>query len=96
MHTELETLVLTLQQQPTREPAMPVTVSNSHTYPPIHNLPVRDLIHQKLASYNSLKCEGDQNAFFIGDLGEVYRQHLRWKALLPRIEPFFGKNMHSS
>ncbi|KAG0272427.1 hypothetical protein BGZ95_011828 [Linnemannia exigua] len=31
------------------------------------------------------------NAFYIADLGEVYRQHLRWKSLLPRIEPFFGK-----
>lgn len=30
------------------------------------------------------------NALFVGDLGEVYRQHVRWKALLPRVEPFYA------
>jgi hypothetical protein len=27
----------------------------------------------------------------VADLGEVYRQHLRWKRNLPRIKPFYGK-----
>jgi hypothetical protein len=27
----------------------------------------------------------------VADLGEVYRQHLRWKRNLPRVKPFYGK-----
>ena len=29
--------------------------------------------------------------FYIGDLEELRRQHLKWKTLLPRVEPFYGK-----
>jgi len=37
------------------------------------------------------KCEaGGEDAFFVADLGEIYRQHMRWKVNLPRIEPFYG------
>ncbi|WPH03627.1 Hypothetical protein R9X50_00651000 [Acrodontium crateriforme] len=36
-------------------------------------------------------CEpGDEDAFFVADLGDVYRQHLRWKKNLPRITPHFA------
>lgn len=56
----------------------------------IHNLSIEQVIKDKLASM--VQDDPDQgNAFFVGDLGEVYRQHLRWKAHLPRIEPFFGE-----
>lgn len=37
-------------------------------------------------------CEaGDEDTFFVADLGEVYRQHMRWKKNLPRVKPFYGK-----
>jgi ornithine decarboxylase len=37
-------------------------------------------------------CEvGDEDAFFVADLGEVYRQHLRWKKNLGRVKPHYGK-----
>ena len=37
-------------------------------------------------------CEpGDEDTFFIADLGEVYRQHMRWKLNLPRVKPFYGE-----
>ena len=37
-------------------------------------------------------CEvGDEDAFFVADLGEVYRQHLRWKLHLPRVKPHYGQ-----
>lgn len=55
----------------------------------IHNLSIEQVIKDKLASMVQDPDQG--NAFFVGDLGEVYRQHLRWKAHLPRIEPFFGE-----
>ncbi|RDW64839.1 ornithine decarboxylase [Coleophoma cylindrospora] len=36
-------------------------------------------------------CEpGDEDAFFVADLGEVYRQHMRWKKNLPRVKPFYA------
>jgi ornithine decarboxylase len=33
---------------------------------------------------------GDEDAFFVADLGEVYRQHLRWKLNLGRVKPHYG------
>ena len=32
----------------------------------------------------------DEISFEVIDLGEVYRQHVRWKATLPRIQPYYG------
>ena len=34
---------------------------------------------------------GDEDTFFVADLGEVYRQHMRWKKNLPRVKPFYGE-----
>jgi ornithine decarboxylase len=31
-----------------------------------------------------------EKAFFVCDLAQVYRQHLRWKMFLPEIQPFYG------
>ena len=31
-----------------------------------------------------------EQAFFVADLGQVYRQHQRWKSCLPEIHPFYG------
>lgn len=40
-------------------------------------------------------CEpGDEDTFFVADLGEVYRQHMRWKANLPRVKPFYGMSSY--
>ena len=33
---------------------------------------------------------GDEDAFFVSDMGEVYRQHLRWKMNLKRVKPHYG------
>jgi len=36
-------------------------------------------------------CEvGDEDAFFVADLGEVYRQHMRWKMHLNRVKPHYA------
>lgn len=44
---------------------------------------VRDIDHES--------CEaGEEDAFFVADMGEVYRQHLRWKMNLKRVKPFYG------
>ncbi|KAJ7577639.1 ornithine decarboxylase [Mycena floridula] len=31
-----------------------------------------------------------EKAFFVGDISQVYRQHLRWKACLPEVQPFYA------
>lgn len=33
---------------------------------------------------------GEEDAFFVADMGEVYRQHLRWKMNLKRVRPHYG------
>ncbi|KAF2142228.1 uncharacterized protein K452DRAFT_298209 [Aplosporella prunicola CBS 121167] len=36
-------------------------------------------------------CEaGEEDAFFVADMGEVYRQHLRWKMNLKRVKPHYA------
>ena len=36
-------------------------------------------------------CEaGEEDAFFVADMGDVYRQHLRWKKHLKRVKPHYG------
>ncbi|KAI9495027.1 ornithine decarboxylase [Zychaea mexicana] len=86
MHTELETAVL-LDQAPQTKLFDKQPMQDK----PVYTRSVKEVIKDKLDAMSVQKWELDQeNAFFVGDLGEVYRQHLRWKALLPRIEPFFA------
>src|SRR5690606_16488907 len=47
---------------------------------------------ERIEEIDQDNCEpGGEDAFFVADLGEVYRQHMRWKKNLPRVEPFYGK-----
>lgn len=49
-------------------------------------------LHQRVAAIDHEVCEpGDEDTFYVADLGEVYRQYLRWKKNLPRIKPFYGE-----
>lgn len=48
-------------------------------------------LRQRVESVDHELCEVDeQDAFFVADLGEVYRQHMRWKKNLARVKPFYG------
>ncbi|KAF9403944.1 hypothetical protein BGZ94_004446 [Podila epigama] len=59
--------------------------------PQVHTLPIENMLQARLASFDPESDDAEaENAFYVADMGEVYRQHLRWKALLPRIEPFFA------
>lgn len=52
---------------------------------------IGDALRQRVESIDHESCEpGDEDTFFVGDLGEVYRQHMRWKKNLPRVKPFYG------
>ncbi|KAJ3219786.1 Antizyme inhibitor 1 [Dinochytrium kinnereticum] len=50
---------------------------------------VEEILRSRVAS--SPDCDPEaEDAFFVSDLGEVARQHLRWRTCLPRIEPFYA------
>jgi len=59
------------------------------------NIPKRligDALKERVENIDQDVCEaGDEDTFFVADLGEVYRQHMRWKLNLPRVKPFYGK-----
>ena len=53
---------------------------------------VFDLLKKKIAEIDTDNCEpGEEDAFYVADLGEVYRQHRRWKMNLRNVKPFYGK-----
>src|SRR5947199_189002 len=50
-------------------------------------------LRKRVESVDHDNCDtGDEDAFFVADLGEVFRQHLRWKMNLKRVKPFYGKS----
>ncbi|KAG0054403.1 hypothetical protein BGZ83_011303 [Gryganskiella cystojenkinii] len=64
---------------------------DSGTLPKVHELTIDQMFQARLASFDPESEDFEaENAFYVADLGEVYRQHKRWKSLLPRIEPFFA------
>ena len=53
----------------------------------------RSLIeHHLRAHINRGASEDDccEDAFFVADMGHVYRQHSRWTRNLGRVKPFYG------
>ncbi|KAH8664215.1 ornithine decarboxylase [Xylariales sp. PMI_506] len=52
---------------------------------------IGDALRHRVESVDHESCDpGDEDTFFVGDLGEVYRQHVRWKKNLPRVKPFYA------
>lgn len=52
---------------------------------------VGDALKRRTEGIDHKHCEpGDEDAFFVADMGDVYRQHLRWKMNLKRVKPFYG------
>lgn len=48
------------------------------------------LVKSTVAEEN-LHTENEKDEpFLVADMGEVYRQHDRWKRCLPRVTPFYG------
>lgn len=49
-------------------------------------------LQKRVQSIDDNTCDpGDEDAFFVADMGEVYRQHLRWKKNLKRVKPHYGE-----
>lgn len=52
---------------------------------------IAQAMKKRIGSIDSDTCDvGDEDAFFVADLGEVYRQHMRWKNNLGRVKPHYG------
>lgn len=53
---------------------------------------IKNALKTRIDDIDHDTCEaGDEDAFFVADLGEVYRQHMRWKRCLPRVKPHYGQ-----
>ena len=51
----------------------------------------KNTLKDRVESVDTDTCAaGDEDAFFVADMGEVYRQHLRWKMNLKRVKPHYG------
>lgn len=46
-----------------------------------------ELVQTKI---DQLEAQGLDDAFFLGDLGDVVNKFVKWKELLPRVQPFYA------
>ncbi|KAL9605173.1 MAG: hypothetical protein Q9219_000107 [cf. Caloplaca sp. 3 TL-2023] len=52
---------------------------------------VQDALKGRVQEIDTDGCSpGEEDAFFVADMGEVYRQHLRWKLNLKRVKPHYA------
>ena len=52
------------------------------------------ILKSRAASVDVHSClPGAEDPFYVADLGEVYRQHQRWKMKLRRVKPFYGESL---
>jgi len=61
--------------------------------PPLHSGQPIVHVHNGILNARLLASPGEpdaEKAFFVADLGEVFRQHRRWISCLPEIQPFYG------
>ncbi|KAK7057321.1 ornithine decarboxylase [Favolaschia claudopus] len=54
-----------------------------HAHPHVH-------LRNHILAADALQHPDAERAFFVADLGHVYAQHLRWRAALPDIHPFYA------
>lgn len=54
----------------------------------------KDALKKRIERIDTDACEaGEEDAFFVADMGEIYRQHLRWKMNLKRVRPHYGMSL---
>ena len=68
--------------------------------PPAGQIAAQRLVLQAIQNRNARQCDdpcqiGEDDPFFIADLGHVYRMHRTWKEKLPQVQPFYGWSMRS-
>ncbi|XP_053565660.1 ornithine decarboxylase [Bombina bombina] len=53
----------------------------------------RDILEQKI---NEVSSSDDKDAFYVADLGDIVKKHLRWFKALPRVTPFYAVKCNDS
>ncbi|XP_069831827.1 ornithine decarboxylase [Dendropsophus ebraccatus] len=53
----------------------------------------RDVLEQKI---NEVSLSDDKDAFYVADLGDIVKKHLRWYKALPRVTPFYAVKCNDS
>ncbi|XP_076155759.1 ornithine decarboxylase [Alosa pseudoharengus] len=53
----------------------------------------RDIVDQNI---NEMSMSDDKDAFYVADLGDVLKKHLRWARALPRVQPFYAVKCNDS
>ena len=49
-----------------------------------------------MRSPNPLSFQDDKDAFYVADLGDILKKHLRWLKALPRVTPFYAVKSNDS
>ncbi|XP_033859456.3 ornithine decarboxylase-like [Acipenser ruthenus] len=53
----------------------------------------RDIVEQKI---NEVFLSDDKDAFYVADLGDVIKKHMRWTRALPRVTPYYAVKCNDS
>ncbi|XP_044147327.1 ornithine decarboxylase 1 [Bufo gargarizans] len=53
----------------------------------------RDVLEQKI---NEVSLSDDKDAFYVADLGDIVKKHVRWFKALPRVTPFYAVKCNDS
>ncbi|XP_004396371.1 PREDICTED: ornithine decarboxylase-like [Odobenus rosmarus divergens] len=53
----------------------------------------KDILDQKI---NEVSSPDDKDAFYVTDLGDILKKHLRWLKALPRVTPFYAVKCNDS
>lgn len=79
------------------EDKLAITAVDRHGYQDGKHM-IADALKKRLGDIDQDTCEpGEEDAFFVADMGEIYRQHLRWKLNLKRVKPHYGESrVHSA
>lgn len=82
-----------LTQMRKEEKAHKDSFSNAYNSTDIGRILTKETLRQRVKGIDTDICEaGEDDAFFVADMGEVYRQHLRWKLQLKRVKPHYGRS----
>lgn len=66
-------------------------VQDSYNAQAVSKAMIGRALQQRVQGIDADTCEpGDEDAFFVADMGDVYRQHLRWKKHLSRVKPHYA------
>lgn len=57
---------------------------------------LQDSLFKNVSLFSSTPLQDDRDAFYVCDLGDVLKKHLRWVRALPRVAPFYAVKCNDS